>query len=56
MPLVAGKSRAAIGANIGIEENAGKDRAQAAAIAFSEARKAGMKDPGYGKKKKKRKP
>lgn len=46
MPLVKGKSRAAIGSNISTEEAAGKPRRQAIAIALHEA--------GEGKKRKKR--
>jgi hypothetical protein len=44
MPLVRGKSRAAISANIATERASGRDAEQAAAIAFSQARKAGYKD------------
>lgn len=52
MPLVHGKSRKAIGENIKHEEEAGKPRKQAVAIALNVARKAGAKIPKRGKKKK----
>ena len=48
MPLRKGKSKAAIGENIGIEEKNGKPPAQAVAIAYSEA--------GESKKKSKKHP
>lgn len=40
MPLIHGYSRRSISANIATERRAGKPRAQAVAIAFSEARRA----------------
>jgi hypothetical protein len=40
MPLVQGSSQKSISKNIGIERNAGKSPQQAAAIAYSVARKA----------------
>jgi hypothetical protein len=39
MPLKSGSSKATISTNIATERNAGKSPAQAAAIAFSEARR-----------------
>jgi hypothetical protein len=45
MPLEKSKSKKAIGRNISIEENAGKPKKQAIAIALSVARKAGAKIP-----------
>ena len=45
MPLVKSKSKKAIGENIKIEENAGKPKKQAIAIALNTARKAGEKIP-----------
>jgi len=45
MPLVKSKSKKAIGTNIKREEEAGKPKKQAIAIALSEARKAGAKIP-----------
>jgi hypothetical protein len=44
MPLKKGKSRAVISSNIATERNAGKRPDVAAAIAYSEARKSGLKD------------
>ena len=43
MPLKKGYSRKSIGKNIGIERKAGKPPKQAAAIAYSVARKAAKK-------------
>lgn len=52
MPLIKGKSKAAIGKNIKTEMKAGKPQKQAVAIALDTARKAGAKIPkGKGKKK-----
>jgi hypothetical protein len=45
MPLVKSKSKAAIGKNIKIEENAGKPKKQAIAIALDVSRRAGSKIP-----------
>jgi hypothetical protein len=39
MPLVRGSSKEAISENIGTEINAGKPKAQAVAVAYSEARR-----------------
>lgn len=50
MPLVKSKSKKAIGENIKREEEAGKPKKQAIAIALSVARKAGAKIPKKGKK------
>lgn len=50
MPLKKGKSKKTVGKNIATEIRAGKEPKQAAAIAYSEARKSGAKIP---KKKKK---
>ncbi len=50
MPLIKSKSKKAIGENIKIEENSGKGRAQATAIALNTARKAGAKIPMKKKK------
>lgn len=45
MPLVKGKSKAAISANIKEEMKSGKKQPQAVAIALSVARKSGAKIP-----------
>ncbi len=45
MPLEKSKSKKAIGRNIVTEENAGKPKKQAVAIALNVARKAGAKIP-----------
>lgn len=45
MPLVKSKSKKAIGENIKREEEAGKPKKQAIAIALNVARKAGAKIP-----------
>ena len=45
MPLVKGKSKAAVGENIKREMQAGKPQKQAVAIALSVARKAGARIP-----------
>lgn len=45
MPLIKGKTRAAISKNIKTEESAGKSKKQAIAIALNIARKAGAKIP-----------
>ena len=45
MPLVKGKSKKAISANIKTEMAAGKPQKQAVAIALNTARKAGAKIP-----------
>ena len=45
MPLVKSKSKKAIGENIKREEEAGKPRKQAVAIALDVARKAGAEIP-----------
>ena len=50
MPLVKSKSKKAIGKNIKTEEEAGKPKKQAVAIALNVARKAGAKIPRKGKK------
>jgi len=50
MPLVKSKSKKAIGENIKTEENAGKPKKQAVAIALNVARKAGAHIPKKGKK------
>ncbi len=50
MPLVKSKSKAAISKNIETEIKSGKKPAQAAAIAYSVARKEGAKIPKKGKK------
>lgn len=44
MPLLKGKSKATISANIAELRNSGRPASQAAAIAFSEARKGGYAD------------
>ena len=54
MPLIHSKSKKAIGENIKIEEEHGKPRKQAVAIALSEARKAGARIPKKKDKKKAR--
>jgi hypothetical protein len=46
MPLESGKSKEAISHNIATEIRHGKDPKQAAAIAYSNARKAGDVNPG----------
>ena len=45
MPLIKSKSKKAIGENIKREEEAGKGKSQAIAIALNTARKAGAKIP-----------
>ena len=45
MPLIKGKSKAAVSQNIRTEIKAGKKPAQAVAIALNTARKAGAKIP-----------
>lgn len=45
MPLVKGKSKKAVSANIKTEMAAGKKQSQAVAIALNTARKAGAKIP-----------
>lgn len=50
MPLIKSGSKKAIGENIKREENAGKEKKQAVAIALSVARKAGAKIPMKKKK------
>lgn len=50
MPLVKSASKKAIGKNIKAEENAGKPKKQAIAIALNVARKAGAKIPRKGNK------
>ena len=45
MPLIKSKSKKAIGENIKREEEAGKEKPQAVAIALNVARKAGAKIP-----------
>lgn len=45
MPLIKSKSKKAIGENIKREEEAGKPKKQAVAIALDVARKAGAKIP-----------
>jgi hypothetical protein len=49
MPLIKSKSKAAIGKNIKREEEAGKPKKQAIAIALNVSRKAGAKIPKKGK-------
>jgi Family of unknown function (DUF6496) len=51
MPLIKSKSKKAIGENIKIEEDAGKPKKQAIAIALNTAREAGAKIPKKSKKK-----
>lgn len=51
MPLIKSASKKAIGKNIEREEEAGKPRKQAVAIALNVARKAGAKIPKKGRKK-----
>ena len=48
MPLEKSTSKAAFGHNIGAEEKAGKPKAQAVAIAFSEKREAEKKHESKG--------
>ena len=50
MPLIKSGSKKAIGENIKREEEAGKGKKQAVAIALNVARKAGAKIPKKGKK------
>lgn len=50
MPLKKGKSQQIIAQNIGELIAAGYPPKQAAAISYSEARKSGLKDPGYPKR------
>ena len=50
MPLIKSGSKKAIGENIKREEEAGKPKKQAVAIALNVARKAGAKIPRKGKK------
>lgn len=50
MPLVKSASKKAVGTNIKREEEAGKPRKQAIAIALNVARKAGAKIPKKGRK------
>ena len=55
MPLKRGKSKATRSANIGELVRSGRDASQAAAIEFSrERREEGLKDPGYGEKRRRR--
>ena len=49
MPLIKSTSKEAFGKNIGAELKAGKPRAQAVAIAYSEKREAGGKDSDSSK-------
>lgn len=51
MPLIKSKSKKAIGKNIAIEEEAGKPRKQAIAIALNTARKSGAHIAKKGAKK-----
>ena len=54
MPLKRGKSSAVRSANIAELVRSGRDASQAAAIEFNRERThEGLKDPGYGKRKKK---
>lgn len=50
MPLIKSSSNAARSANIGTEIRAGKPRAQAIAIGYSQQRRAGGKDDDERKK------
>lgn len=50
MPIIKSKSKEAIGKNIKKEEEAGKPKKQAVAIALDVARKAGVKIPMKKKK------
>jgi hypothetical protein len=50
MPLIKSASKKAIGKNIKREEEAGKPRKQAVAIALNVARKAGANIPKKGRK------
>jgi hypothetical protein len=50
MPLVKSGSKKAIGQNIKREEESGKPKKQAVAIALNVARKAGAKIPRKGRK------
>lgn len=52
MPLKKGRSRKAISYNIGELIRSGRKPKQAAAIAYAEARRAGLRDPGYPKRRK----
>ena len=49
MPLIKSKSKAAVGKNIQKEEEAGKPKKQAVAIAYSEARKGNAKKSKWRK-------
>lgn len=49
MPLIKSKAKSALKQNIATEIKAGKDPKKAAAIGYSVARKAGMKDKGKKK-------
>ena len=49
MPLIKGKSKKAISANIKTEMNQGKPQKQAVAIALNTARKSGAKIPKKAK-------
>lgn len=50
MPLIKSKSKAAIGQNIKREQQAGRPKAQAIAIALNTARRAGANIPHKRKK------
>lgn len=50
MPLIKGKSKAAVSENIKREVKAGRPQKQAVAIALNTARKSGAKIPQKGKK------
>ena len=53
MPLKRGKSKAVRSANIAELVSSGRDAKQAAAIEFNREREhEGLRDPGYGKRKK----